>query len=84
VLTEQGIVFAWGSAQSGGLGIDAEEDVDVMSLVPVETLKEASEMELLKVLQVNCGENHALTLVQMTQDDCDSKRVFVWGANDRR
>lgn len=51
---------------------------------PVETLKEASEMGLLTVLQVKAGENHALTLVQMTTEECDRKCVFVWGANDRR
>jgi len=39
------------------------EDVDVNSPTAVETLREASEMELLKVLQVSAGENHALTLV---------------------
>lgn len=68
----------------GGLGIDSELDVSVVEPQPVETLKEASEMELLKVLEVKVGENHALTLVQMTTEECDRKCVFVWGANDRR
>lgn len=88
MLTSLGVVYAWGSAESGGLGIDAEEDVDVSSPVPVETLREASEIDLLKVQQVSAGENHTLCLVSMTQQEdqeqSNSKRVFVWGANDRR
>lgn len=63
VLTEKGIVYAWGSASYGGLGIESEDDVDVQNPVIVETFKEATDLKLLEVLQVKCGETHAITLV---------------------
>lgn len=70
MLTEQGSVYAWGSASFGGLGNESEEDVDVQQPVVIETFKEATELKLLEVLQVKSGETHAITLVQMKTEDC--------------
>ena len=41
-------------------------------------------MGLLKVLDIVCGENHSMTLVEMTMDGCVDRSLFVWGANDKR
>ncbi len=38
----------------------------------------------MKVIQVSCGENHTLALVQMSQDsETVTRKLFVWGNNDK-
>lgn len=69
MLTQAGYPFAWGAESLLGLGFESNEIVDVVAPVTVGTLKEAVEMDLLKVLQMSCGENHTLALVQMTTED---------------
>ena len=77
-------MFAWGLASQGGLGFDSDLDVSVQEPIPIDTLKDATEIDLIKVLQVKSGENHTLALIQMMTDDCKQKVVWAWGANDRR
>jgi alpha-tubulin suppressor-like RCC1 family protein len=35
----------------------------------------------MKVLQVSCGENHSLALVEMSSSE--ERKIFVWGNNDK-
>jgi len=37
---------------------------------------------LLKVIQVSCGENHSIAIVEMTEDS--KKCLFAWGGNEKR
>ena len=54
---------------NGRLGNDQEEDIDVNSPLVVESLKEAYEMGLLKVIDVSCGENHSMMLASTMGSD---------------
>lgn len=49
-LNKDGLVFAWGLASQGGMGIDSDLDISVQEPIAIETLKEATEVSLLKVL----------------------------------
>jgi alpha-tubulin suppressor-like RCC1 family protein len=38
----------------------------------------------MKIVQISCGENHTLALVHMPNEDKEpSKKLFVWGNNDK-
>ena len=63
VFTQAVYPYAWGAESLLGLGFESNESVDVVAPVTVDTLKEAVEMDLLRVLQISCGENHTLALV---------------------
>jgi alpha-tubulin suppressor-like RCC1 family protein len=50
----------------------------------LECFKEAALIGM-KVVQVSCGENHTLALVEMSHEveKNVSRKLFVWGNNDK-
>ena len=57
------MVYGWGSGQSGRLGNESE-DVVVEPTV-LESFREATNLGLMNIRQIACGENHTLALVDM-------------------
>lgn len=51
----------------------------------LECLREASLIGM-KVLQISCGENHSLALIEMPSEEGETvkaTKLFVWGSNDK-
>lgn len=74
--------MGWGEGTFGRLGTDSDLCVDVTDPQVIESFQEASDLGLLKVLQVSCGENHSIAIVEMIEDV--KKCLFVWGGNEKR
>ena len=69
VLTENGLVYAWGNGSYGRLGNESDIDIDVSQPEFVQYLKDGFETGFLKVINVSCGENHSLALVSIMNQE---------------
>ena len=89
------VIYGWGNGANGRLGNESD-DIVTTPLV-LESFREATQIGLMNIRQVSCGENHTLALVDMaTQEDEDqaeyykdeedgpTTKLFVWGNNDKR
>ena len=79
-LTKHGLVMGWGEGTSGRLGNNSDSEITEPQVI--ESFQEATDLNMLQVRQVSCGENHSLAIVEMLDDY--RKLVFVWGSNDKR
>lgn len=59
-------MYGWGSGLNGRLGNESD---DIQSEPKVlECFKEATEIGIMKIKQISCGENHTLALVDMPDE----------------
>jgi alpha-tubulin suppressor-like RCC1 family protein len=80
--SESGLVYGWGLGLNGRLGNESDSVVQDPRIL--ECFKEAALIGM-KVVQVSCGENHTLALVEMSHEveKNVSRKLFVWGNNDK-
>ena len=89
-------MFGWGNGANGRLGNESDEIVTEPRVL--EPFREATQLGIMNIQQVSCGENHTLALVEMVtkieeEDDGEKdegevgtmmSKLFVWGNNDKR
>lgn len=70
----------------GCLGTNSDSEHESIAFPQViESFQEATDLGLLEVKQVACGENFSMSIVEMKQpDDSTERSVLVWGSNDKK
>ena len=88
------VIYGWGNGSNGRLGNESDDIVPEPKVL--ESFREATQMGLMNIRQVSCGENHTLALVDMMaqiddeeeedfkEDQSPTTKLFVWGNNDKR
>ena len=75
--TDQKLVFAWGKNDVGQLGRGFESPYEVLP----DLVKTKVDVE--KPIQVSCGANHTIILMDVTRpDDSINRLLFAWGDNE--
>lgn len=75
--SDSGLVYGWGLGLNGRLGNENESIIQDPQVL--ECFREAATIGM-KVVQVSCGENHTLALVETGPNE---RKLFVWGNNDK-